>query len=240
MQFRRNLYFLFIFGFSGFSVLLTGCLSAETSFKGGIDASIFKDHPSRCKLDETTQAFPPEGINANQDIEKKFDSSAGFSTATASGCIHGNLLTVWARTHSDQFLEWTGVDSASTQESLKNPDGSHSHFYRVYTESSPVSWSTVFYHTILNGTLNDPQQIKIDFQITDISWDKAIPHWSGIIILQKVDENVTSIIIRTEFKAMQSDDKNTDDAALQLIELYGDAQSSIPNWDRLGATISGK
>ncbi len=220
------------------SLALVACDSSEKHFQfgGGIDPSIFSKYPSACKKDPITGEFP---AGDSTDALATYEVSGDYGLGTLSRCVFADINTVWARAASDNFM--LGGDAKTKSVLTASVDSSQLEVGTLWKFSTAwtsedfitVKWNVDYYHSLLNGTLAEPTQVKIDYQMTDIDTGFAITHWVGAAILQKVADNVTSVIVRSELNTAQSDDNDKANALSAATGLMRSLNEADPDFERL-------
>jgi hypothetical protein len=160
--------------------------------------------------------------------------SDGSAWAEGGGCIVRPIREVWATLNN---LEVTKIDAADrfTYTRAINPKPGFTHLYEItYYKSTiigEIQWTIDWYHGVSKGTVDAPEEVVIQYD--RVRGTSNIPVWHGGITLTKVNNSVTSIAIRNDFKARQSTTDNEQSARDFLDEMVGDSRNGSPDWERL-------
>ncbi|MGZ3706818.1 MAG: hypothetical protein ACXVA8_12380, partial [Bdellovibrionota bacterium] len=73
-----------------------------------------------------------------------------------------------------------------------------------------VDWDMDWYYSVKAGSLDDPQKILINYK--KVKGTSHISYWEGSIILDRVNDHVTSFAMLNQIEADQNTAKDAEDA----------------------------
>jgi hypothetical protein len=180
-----------------------------------------------CKL-QPDGTFNPKTILLQSSI-----TSDGNAVAIGGGCVMRPIREIWAVLNNLEIMKFEDADSFKAKSIAHS-----SEFIRAYeityfksTVVGEIDWTILWYHGIGKGNFENPESLNINYQRS--RGTSNIPVWKGGIVLTKVNDTVTSISVRNEFKARQSKGENVTSARDAIAEIIGHARDGAPDWKRL-------
>lgn len=223
-----------------FSIVACGVVSKageedETPFEGNavepiVPIALPPNGSSGHGVDATQYCSPNENGQFSDAVQISKGLQDDFVWAEGGACIFRPIREVWAVSHNQPIMVWDGVDSWNATEKPDRPEGV-SHFYEIYyfvDRIIDVNWTMNWYHSVRQGTFEGPSQVLINYK--KIKGTRFIPYWEGAIILHQVTPEITSISMRNQIRASQTDE---DDASNTILDVVQKLRSSSPNWDSL-------
>jgi hypothetical protein len=180
-----------------------------------------------------------DGTFNAKDIKLEFGTNGidGSGWAIGGGCVLRPIREVWAVLNNLSVMKFEDADTFHSTR-MKNIKAEFSHAYEitysVSTVKGDVDWTMRWYHGIGGGSFAEPKSINVNYQRT--KGDSSISIWRGGIVLTKVNDDVTAIGVRNEFKALQTKAKNVNSAIDALNEFIEHTRTGDPDWDALNGT----
>jgi len=207
----------------------------ETPFQGNAVEPIVPiipppDGNGANNINSTQYCSPNENGQFSDGLQISKGSQDDFVWAEGGACVFRPIREVWAVSHNQPVMVWEGVDSSNATERADRPDGV-SHFYEVYyfvDRIIDVNWTMNWYHSVRQGSFDAPSQVLINYK--KIKGTRFIPYWEGSIILHQVTPDITSISMRNQIRASQTDE---DDAASAISDVIQKLRTAPPNFGPL-------
>ena len=189
-----------------------------------------------------SQAWTPTGGSAEfcrPDASGKYLSEApaiqtgqgnGYYFGHGGGCILRPLREVWAVAMNHELMKWNGVDEFTYQD-LTPTGGAVKDVrihYTVHRFIFTVSWDMDWISSVLAGTIQDPDQLEIDYR--KVSGTSHIRLWQGSMHLVRLAQNVTGITMDNAVDADQTDQSDAGDTIKDVILKL---RTGAPNWREL-------
>lgn len=222
--------------------LLAGCAirnNLETPFNNASNTPVVHDG-SGDGSGQTKYCVPDaKGSYDGKAIALQSGLNADASAwAQGGGCVLRPIREVWAVINNLEVMKFEDADRFTATRTI-NPKADFTHLYAItYYKSTPIgaiNWTIEWYHGIGSGTFTDPNSVNINYQRT--KGTAFIPIWHGGIVLTKVTDAVTSVAIRNEFRASQSDAENVGSAQDALTEMIRHMRDGAPDWSRLNTGL---
>lgn len=235
MNLKPLLFVTLIFPIMACGVISRAGEEGETPFEGSavepiVPIALPPNGSSGHGIAETQYCSPDENGQFSDAVQISKGSQDEFVWAEGGACIFRSIREVWAVSHNQPVMVWDGVDSWNATAKSDRPEGI-SHFYEIYyfvDRIIDVNWTMSWYHSVRQGTFEGPSQILINYK--KIKGTRFIPYWEGAIILHQVTPDITSISMRNQIRASQTDE---DDAVSTIRDVVQKLRSSAPNWDPL-------
>lgn len=153
-------------------------------------------------------------------------SRDGYDWGSGGGCIHRPIREVLAVSLNRPLMVWNEVDD-STFLQYSPPDHVNYFFSVTYNVHRiiTVSWNMDWYYTIKAGDLANPQKILINYKKT--KGTSHISYWEGSIVLDHVNDSVTSLTMLNQINADQTSAQDAEDA---VKDVYGKLRTGAPDW----------
>jgi hypothetical protein len=181
------------------------------------------DTPTRyCNKGVNDKEYP-EGVHTSSGSQNGYDFGVG------GGCLRLPIREVWAKLLNQKLMVWVDVDE-STYLQYSPPE--HVSFFftvnYVVHQIITVDWDMDWYHTVKAGSKDAPVKILVNYK--KVKGTSHISYWEGSIILDRVNDHVTSFAMKNQITADQTNAKDAEDA---IKDVYGKMQTGAPDWDKL-------
>jgi hypothetical protein len=182
-----------------------------------------QDHPTKYCNKAPSDPDYRDGVGASPGSRDGYDFGLG------GGCMHRPIREVWAAALNQQLMQWVDVDDSRSL-SYTPPAGVAFFFsvnYAVHRFIT-VDWDMDWYHTVKAGTKAEPVKLLINYK--KVRGTSHISYWEGTIILDRVNDHVTSFAMLNQINADQT---SPQDAADAVKDVYGKLRNGAPDWSRL-------
>lgn len=124
--------------------------------------------------------------------------------ALGGGCVTKSVADTWQAALANGFFHWNESNLDNVTE-INHPGATRA-FAARHSAGPPVlkvRWTMNWYHILKAGPLATPEQVLI--QYAKVKGSSHIRFWEGVIELTALTDNVTSVILRNEIQASQTD-----------------------------------
>jgi hypothetical protein len=166
------------------------------------------------------------GSSYSEGSNTKQGSRDGYDWGSGGGCLHRSIREALAVSLNRPLMVWNEVDD-STFLQYAPPDHVNYFFSVMYNVHKiiTVSWNMDWYYSIKEGDLTNPQKILINYKKT--KGTSHIAYWEGSIILDRVNDAISSMTMLNQITADQNNAQDAEDA---VKDVYGKLQTGAPDW----------
>jgi hypothetical protein len=167
--------------------------------------------PGSCQADASGNVSEQVALNSG-------GHAGGGYWATGVTCFKSPIQKVWLGTRTDAVMAWGDTrphGSGNQNQAASNPVYSISKGYEAGPSIFAVSWMMRFDHLLMQGTLNQPQQVIVNFGKT--SGTNHIRIWRGKIFLGAVNATTTAVTMEAVVDADQTSQGDTQNVVSEYI-----------------------
>lgn len=191
-------------------VLVAACGNARrTPYTGDPSLPLYQVNPTEYCVQQADGTYKEKLVTDHGEAD-------AFSWGQGGGCILRPIETAWGVLHNQPVMKWESVTTSTFK--MGKPPLKTSHFYEVYyvvVDIQTVKWTMQWYHTLLEGTKQDPKKLIVNYK--RVAGTEYIPYWQGTIMLQEIEPGVTAFAMRNEIKAERT---TSQDAADTVSDVY--------------------
>ena len=159
-------------------------------------------------------------------MDRGHDDARDIDWSQGGTCLYRPLHEAWSLLRNQPLMVWGGVTRSNSIERTDLPEGVL-HFFEVkYFVDNPfpapdVDWTMHWFHSIPEGeSAEAPSQVLVNYG--KVRGTSFIRKWTGSIVLEAILPGVTSIALRDEIDATQTDAKDSEDGLRDIIRKLQD------------------
>lgn len=156
-------------------------------------------------------------------------NAGGFLFGRGGRCIHRPIRDVWATALNQPLMVWVDVSESSYEQGAAPPKTTL--FFNVHYivhNFITVKWDMNWFHTVQVGSVQAPEKILINYK--KVSGTSHISYWEGSIILERVNDEITSFAMANQISASRTSE---DDAEGAVRDVYGKLHDGAADFTKL-------